>query len=156
MRTIRIAVVAVAAAGLLMAGTQLRRKPSGGILPVAHASGGCSNSSIRGSLGFQFSGNIVGFGTIGGVGVSTYDGAGNYVGKQNVSINGFPVLNQPISGTYSVNADCTGTQTVNMPDGQVVHLTFVIVGKQTFALQTDPGAVVTSVTAPAGAAQQED
>lgn len=147
--------VAVAAAGLLVAGTQFRRKPTGGILPVVHASGGCSNSSIRGSVGFQFNGNIVGFGPIGGVGVNTYDGAGNYTGTQNVNINGFPVVNQPISGTYSVNADCTGTQSVNMPNGQVVHLTFVIVGKQAFALQTDPGAVVTSVSSPVGAVGED-
>jgi len=138
-----------------MAGAQSRRKPAGGILPVVHASGGCSNSSLRGSFGFQFNGNIIGFGPIAGVGIEAYDGAGNHAGTQNVNINGFPVVNQPASGTYSVNANCTGTQTINQPDGQVVHLTFAIVGKQVFGLQTDPGAVVTSVSAPVGAVQQD-
>ena len=152
MRTIRLAVVAVAAAGLLMAGAQLRHKRGRGILPVVHASG-CSNSSLRGGYGFQFNGNIIGFGPIAGVGAETYDGAGNHAGTQNVNINGFPIVNQPVSGTYSVNADCTGTQTVNQPDGQVVHLTFVIVGNQVFALQTDPGAVVTSVSKRVGAVE---
>jgi hypothetical protein len=154
-RTIRIAVVAVAAAGLLMAGAQFRPQLIGWIMPVVHASGVCSNSSLRGAFGFQFSGTVLGFGPIAGVGVNNYDGAGNYTGTQNVNLNGFPVLNQPISGTYSVNADCTGTQAINMPDGRVVHLSFVLVGKQSFALQIDPGVVLTSVASPAGPGQQD-
>lgn len=149
-RTMRIAVVAVAAAGLLVAGTQFRRKPSGGILPVVHASGGCSNSSLRGTFGAQFSGNVIGFGPIAGVALETYDGAGNFTFTQNVNVNGFPILNQPGSGTYSVNADCTGTKTFNPLNGQVIHLTFVIVGKEVFHVQTDPGAVVTAVSRPVG------
>ena len=155
MRTIRIAVVAVAAAGLLMAGTQFRRKPTGRILPVVHASGGCSNSSLRGSYGFQLNGNIVGFGPIGGVGVTTYDGAGNFTQTDNVNVNGFPSGNRLGSGTYSVNADCTGTQTLNLPGGQVVHSTFVITEKQGFVVVTVPGAVITAVSRPMGAVGEE-
>jgi len=155
-RTIRIAVVfALAVAGLLIAGTQFRRNLIGWIVPVVHASGGCSNGSLRGNSGFQFNGTVVGYGVLAGVGVNTYDGAGNYVGRQTVNINGFPVINQQINGTYTVNADCTGTQTINMPDGLVVHIAFVIVGRQTFSVQTDPGVVLTSVSSPVGPAQQD-
>lgn len=154
MRTMRIAVVAVAAAGLLVGGTQFRRKPSGGILPVVHASGGCSNSSLRGTFGFQFNGNIIGLGPIGGVGVATFDGAGNFTQTDNVSINGFPaILDRPGSGTYSVNADCTGTETLNT-GGLVLHSKFVIVGKQAFSVQTDPGAVITGVSSPVGSVDE--
>jgi len=154
-RTIRIAVVAVAAVGLLMAGTQSRHKLNAGILPIVHASGSCSNSSLRGNFGFQFQGDIIGFGPIAGVGVATFDGAGNFTQTDNVSINGLPaILNRPGSGTYSVNADCTGTQTLNT-GGQVFHNTFVIVGKQSFSVQTDPGGVITGVSRPVGAAEED-
>src|SRR5215467_3119188 len=103
LRTTRIALVAVGVAGLLMAGTSTRHKRTAGILPVVRASGSCSNSSLRGNFGFQFTGTIIGLGPIGGVGVATYDGAGNFTQIDNVSINGFPaIVNRPGSGTYSV------------------------------------------------------
>jgi hypothetical protein len=154
-RAIRIAVVAVATVGLLMAETPFRHKRNAGILPIVNASGSCSNSSLQGNFGFQFKGDIIGLGPIAGVGVTTYDGAGNFTGKDNINVNGFPVLSLAESGTYSVNADCTGIQTVNQADGNVVHTTFVIMGKQVFQVQTDPGAVVTAVSRPLGAAEED-
>ena len=155
MRTIRIAVIAVAAIGLLMAGTQFWHKPTGGILPIVHASGVCSNSSLRGTFGFQFNGTIIGLGPIGGVGVATFDGAGNFTQTDNVSINGFPaIVNRSGSGTYTVNADCTGTQTLNT-GGLVLHNIFVIVGKEAFSVQTDAGAVITGVSRPVGAGSED-
>jgi hypothetical protein len=155
LRTTRIALVAVAVPGLLMAGTPFRHKPTGGIVPVVHASGGCSNNSLRGNFGFQFTGNIIGLGPIGGVGIATYDGAGNFTQTDNVSINGFPaIVNRPGSGTYSVNTDCTGTSTLNT-GGLVLHNTFVVVGKLSYSVQTDPGAVITGVAGPIGAGEQD-
>jgi hypothetical protein len=89
------------------------------------------------------------------VGVATFDGAGNFTQTDNVSINGFPaIVNRPGSGTYSVNADCTGTQTLNT-GGMLLHNTFVIVGKQSFSVQTDPGAVITGVSSPLGVAEED-
>ena len=106
-------------------------------------------ASLRGNYGFQINGNIVGLGPIGGIAWITYDGAGNFTQTDNVNINGggIPVLNRPGSGTYIVNPDCTGTQTLNLPGGQVTHTTFVIVGngKQVFDVGTDPHVVITGV-----------
>jgi len=133
-----------------MAGARFRHQYARGILPIVHASG-CSNSSLRGSYGFQLNGNIIGLGPIGGVGVATYDGAGNFIQTDNVNVNGFGSAPRPGSGTYTVNADCTGTQTLNLPGGQVVHTAFVIVGNQGFVVVTDPGAVITSVSKRVGA-----
>ena len=154
-RTIRLALVAVVAAGLLMAGTQFHRKRARGILPVVHAAGGCSNSSLHGSYGSQINGNIIGFGPIAGVAVVTYDGAGNFTQTDNVNVNGFGSAWRPGSGTYSVNADCTGTQTLNLPGGQVVHSAFVITAKEGFVVVTDPGAVITAVSKPVGALTED-
>ena len=154
-RAIRIAVVAVAALGLLMAGTQFRHKRHAGILPIVHASAGCSDSSLRGRVAFQLNGNIIGLGPIGGVGVTTYDGAGHFTNTDNVNVNGFGVvLNRPGSGTYHVNPDCTGTQ-ILVSGGQVIHQAFVIAGKQGFTVVTDPGAVITAVSTQMDAEDEE-
>jgi hypothetical protein len=146
-RIIRIIWAALAAAGILMVGNQFRGIPAGFVPVVQAAQNGCSNSSLRGKYGFQIRGTIVGFGPIVGVALLTFDGGGNFTQTDNVSVNGFPpIVNRPGSGTYSVNADCTGTQTLNS-GSQVVHTTFVIAanGNEVFDEVTDPNLVITGV-----------
>jgi hypothetical protein len=147
MRIIRIIGFAIAAAGVLTVGTEFRGTPGGLVSVVQAAQSGCSNNSLRGNYGFQIRGTIVGFGPIVGVALVTFDGGGNFTQTDNVSVNGFPqMVNRPGSGTYSVNADCTGTQTLNS-GGQVVHTTFVIAanGNQVFDEVTDPNLVITGI-----------
>jgi hypothetical protein len=146
-RIIRIICVALAAAVILMVGNQFHGIPAGFVPVVQAAQTGCSNSSLRGNYGFQIRGTIVGFGPIVGVALLTFDGGGNFTQTDNVSVNGFPsMVNRPGSGTYSVNADCTGTQTLNS-GGQVVHTTFVIAanGNEVFDEVTDPNLVITGI-----------
>ena len=146
MRILRIISVAAAVAGILTVGLLFRSTPVR-LLPVVHAHSGCSKGSLRGSYGFQIKGTIVGFGPIGGIARVTFDGAGDFTQTDNVTVNGFPiVLNRPGSGTYDVNADCTGTETLNS-GGQVIHTKFVIAenGKEVFDVVTDPGVVLTGV-----------
>jgi hypothetical protein len=158
LRTIRIIGVAIALAGILVVGIQFRGTPVG-LVPVVQAHAGCSNSSLRGNYGFQINGTIVGLGPIGGVALVTFDGEGNFTQTDNVSINGSPILHRPGSGTYGVNADCTGTQTLtfNVPGGQVVHTTFVIVGhgRQVLDVVTDPHVVITSVGKAVGVVDED-
>jgi hypothetical protein len=109
-------------------------------MPVVQAQNGCSESSLRGPYGFQIKGTIVGLGPIGGVARVAFDGAGNVTQTDNVTVNGFPiVVNRPGSGTYVVNADCTGTETLDT-GGQVLHTTFVLAenGKEIFDIVTNP------------------
>ncbi len=146
MRIVRILSVTAAAAAILVAGTQFRGTPAR-LVPVVQAQNGCWNGSLHGSYGFQINGTIVGLGPIGGVARLTFDGAGNFTQTDNVSVNGFPIVpNRPGSGTYNVNADCTGTQTLNS-GGQVIHTAFVIVGggKQVLDVVTDPHLVITGI-----------
>ena len=139
MRITRIICVALATAGLLLIGTQFRSTPEASASVLHAARPGCSNESLRGNYGFQTRGTIVGFGPIVGVALVSFDGEGNFTQTDNVSVNGFPpVVNRPGSGTYSVNLDCTGTQTLNT-GSQVVDTTFVIAanGNEIFDEVTD-------------------
>jgi hypothetical protein len=130
-----------------MVGNQFRGIPAKFVPVVQAAQTGCSNSSLRGNYGFQIRGTIVGFGPIVGVALLIFDGGGNFTQTDNVSVNGFPLtVNRPGSGTYSINADCTGTQTLNS-GGQVVHTTFVIAanGNEVFDEVTDSNLVITGI-----------
>jgi hypothetical protein len=85
-------------------------------------------------------------GSVGGapiavVGVTTYDGQGNFTFSATVSFNG-NVSKGSGSGTYTVNSDCTGSQ--NFGPG-IAHYDFVVYGggREITYIQTDPGTVVT-------------
>ena len=68
----------------------------------------CSLAGTAGKYGFTDSGTVVGVGPRAGAGTLTLDAAGNINGKVTASLNG-SIAHSTLSGTYTVNADCTGT-----------------------------------------------
>jgi len=70
----------------------------------------CSVAGAAGTYGDSDSGTIVGIGPRAAVALVTFDAEGNIKGKVTASLNG-SVSNTTLSGTYSVNPDCTGTTT---------------------------------------------
>ena len=106
----------------------------------------CSLRSLKGCYGVTFSGNILGFGPIAGIGVSNYDGQGHFTQTDTVNIAGSGGIPQTGTGTYTVNSDCTGSSVTTLdPGGLVINTSFVIVnhGKEFLFLDTRPGVVVT-------------
>lgn len=69
---------------------------------------GCSLATLNGTYGYWLTGQVLQVGPIVGVGVSTFDGRGRLVAEGTNDINGNVVQGQ-ITGTYTVNRDCTGT-----------------------------------------------
>lgn len=76
------------------------------------------------------------------MGESSADGAGNLKGEQ-VSSNAGTIVTQTLSGTYTVNSDCTGTTTTTTGKGSTNHTNFVVVnsGGTLLQLGTDSGKV---------------
>jgi len=70
----------------------------------------CSLARAAGTYGVSDSGTIVGVGLRAAVALLTLDGEGNIQGTVTASLNG-GVSSTTLSGTYSVNSDCTGTTT---------------------------------------------
>ena len=68
----------------------------------------CSLAGAAGIYGDSDSGTIIGIGPRSAVALLTLDDAGIIKGKVTASLNG-TVTNTTLSGTYSVNPDCTGT-----------------------------------------------
>jgi hypothetical protein len=117
---------------------------------MSHASA-CSNSTIRGSYAFSIHGTLFlpGGSTvlIDGIAKATFDGKGNLAQVDAVADNGNLAPGwRPGTGTYSVNPDCTGTQTVvvsGMPD---LHLQFIVAqsGNTIHQVVIDPGFATTA------------
>ena len=87
-------------------------------------SGGCSRATLQGAYSFTISGQILGGpspGPINGVAVTTFDGQGglsqtDFVVKSGAPAGPADAFRTGETGTYTVNADCTGTFTVDFPD----------------------------------------
>ena len=97
------------------------------------------NATKHGTYMMSGTGTIVGVGPISIVGETTYDGQGNTSTKSTASVNGTIYKGSTVSGTYSVNPDCTGS--VAETNGS--HFDFVVApdGNTSMWLETDTGTV---------------
>ncbi len=108
----------------------------------------CTMASFKGVYGFAGSGSVYGpggeLGDVAVFGRIEADGRGHTTESSNASFNGFQDADTQV-GTYTVNADCTGTATsVHQRTGQVDHVMFVLVegGTEAKFVVTDPGVVL--------------
>lgn len=111
----------------------------------AHAQAGkeCTLATRQGDFGFSANGNLGGVGPSAAVGRYTADGSGNFAGSFTESANGV-IARLTFTGTYTVNPDCTGTETINVESGLTLHNDAAIVegGREIQAINTDPGNVL--------------
>ena len=73
----------------------------------------CSLERVAGDYGYTISGNILTLGPAAAVGHVTLEASGTLSGAQTSSFNGL-IVDETLSGTYTVNSDCTGTATINV------------------------------------------
>jgi hypothetical protein len=125
----------------LCKGTLVATATAPALLETSRAQAGtCSNRSLRGNYGFTITGqlgqapNLI---PIEGVALTHFDGKGYLSQVAFTVFNGVPsVLASPRpdgfgedeTGTYTVNADCTGTATIHFPDGLELDLKLVVKG----------------------------
>jgi hypothetical protein len=112
---------------------------------TAHASG-CTNMTIKGTWVNSLHGQIfLPDGTslvLTGVTKTTYDGLGNSTELDASGVNGnVPTGWRTGSGSYTVNADCTGTETISFPNQADIHAQFVVAqsGNKLHFVNIDPG-----------------
>ena len=123
--------------GLLVSGAPARAEDN---------DGACSNRTLKGDYGFAVEGLVLpGPGValaLRGVHMTHFDGKGNLSQVDHIVVNGAPpaVDWTPVTGTYQVNANCTGTIHLVPSTGGFVNLRIVVVrqGKQIHAVVTAP------------------
>ena len=105
-------------------------------------SSSCSTAGLMGNYGSQRNGQTVPGTFWTSVGLAVFDGRGNINSQQAVSINGAssPVASQV--GTYTINADCTGTE--SDASGKVLStLVMVHGGDEVLGISVIPGSSMT-------------
>jgi hypothetical protein len=107
--------------------------------------GPCSNQTLRGDYGFAVEGVILpGPGVaipVRGVHMTHFDGNGNLTQVDSILLNGGPISDwTPVTGTYHLNANCTGTILLHPSTGGFVNLRIVVVrrGKEIHAVVWPP------------------
>ena len=112
---------------------------------TAHASG-CTIRTMKGAWVQHLQGLIfLPDGTslvLTGVTKSTYDGLGNIAVLDASGVNGnVPPGWRAGSGTYTVNPDCTGTETISFPGQADIHAQFALAqsGNKLHYVNVDPG-----------------
>ena len=112
---------------------------------------GCTNATVRGTFAYTSTGSITAPDFLAGpfaeVGTQTFDGRGGTTAVVMASQNG-NILPLTVTGTYTVNSDCTGTMTLQVsPIAVTVDIYFVIDdgGNGFQAIETDAGLVITRI-----------
>ena len=116
----------------------------------AHAAA-CSNYTIQGKYAFTIHGTIFlpngATIQIDGIALEVFDGKGNFRQVDAVADNGFLMPGwRPGTGSYSVNPDCTGTQTLVVPGMGDLHLQMIVAqgGNTIHQVVIDPGIATTA------------
>lgn len=106
----------------------------------------CSTNTLNGNYGFAMDGTIQPMGSVALAGTIRSNGRGAFSGVEMASVGG-QVYQATYSGSYSVNADCTGSAHYQLVAPNLVmsrSVAFVITkrGAEFFMLSTVPGSVL--------------
>jgi len=123
----------VVASCLLLAGT-----------PEAEADQRCTLRSVRGDFAYLVQGTNLAIGLVSAVGRVSADGAGSLLATDTLSVEG-TILRRTITGTYTIEPDCTGSVTFSDNFGQTTHLDYVLAdgGDEIRLIQTDQDTIIT-------------
>jgi hypothetical protein len=109
----------------------------------------CSNRTLFGDYGTKLEGTILGPNlTLRTLVLAHFDGEGNMTSKDYVVLNGLPPAEEwrQLTGTYTVNPDCTGSATVDVPPGQPpLKFHFVVVKDGQEILEVVDGSAVSGI-----------
>jgi hypothetical protein len=130
--TKRLVILALAAITFAVAPQALKAADEDALCPAG-------NATVRGPHLTQGTGYIVGVGPLTLVGLMTYDGKGGGVLVSTLSING-AISKGTLSANYTVNSDCTMTQTLSNGNNSVGVV--APDGSTGYWMETDPGTVI--------------
>jgi hypothetical protein len=142
-----LAVVIVGVGVLVLGITQA----AGAVLAATPGTGArCSLATFNGTYIMNTQGIEIGGATPGPfayAAISVYDGKGCTQGTFSGSFNGVIVRNQFGTGTYTVNADCTVTETDNLGGGAFAHYDGFLSpdGNLITFVETDTGMIVSAI-----------
>jgi len=103
----------------------------------------CTNLGVKHTYSLEATGIFLSAGQMAASGQLVLNGEGSLTGTLTSSVNG-AISSLPVTGTYQINSNCTGTATFT-PEGQsAINISVVIVngGKELMFIETDANTIV--------------
>ncbi|MFI5114021.1 MAG: hypothetical protein ACHP7J_02670 [Terriglobales bacterium] len=103
----------------------------------------CGLTGKKQTFAANLNGTINGVGAVSLVGQVILDGKGKVSGTETASLNG-TIATASITGTYTENANCTGTAQITPQGFSTTNFNFVVVnaGKEILLIETDSGTTI--------------
>lgn len=114
---------------------------------VAQGAATCTNAGVKHTYSVELTGSVTSVGQVAMAGQLVLNGTGSISGKATLSLNGNIVNAVPVTGTYSISSNCTGTAQIT-PSGQsAINLALVVVDadKEMMAVETDTNTIVSGI-----------
>lgn len=104
----------------------------------------CTNLGVKHSYSMDFTGIVTSVGQVAMGGQLALNGKGAVTGTATLSLNGSIVNAVPVTGTYAINSDCTGTAQITPQGLPAINLALLVVngGKELMAVETDANTIV--------------
>jgi hypothetical protein len=110
---------------------------------LAEGAAVCGENGKKQTFAANLSGSVIGVGPVAYGEQVILDGKGNVSGNGTFSLDG-AIYIVPITGTYTENADCTGSAQITPQGLSALNFNFVVVnaGKEILLVETDTGTIV--------------
>lgn len=111
---------------------------------VAQGVATCNDLVVKNSYSFESTGTVMGTGQVAAAGRLTLNGTGSISGTETLSLDGTIHASISVTGTYTINSNCTGSATLTAAGLSAMHFNLVVVngGKELMAVETDPNTIV--------------
>ena len=110
---------------------------------LAQGKATCTNAGIKGTFGFRGGGYDSSLAPNAWAGQVKLDGLGGVTGSETASFGG-TIESFPLTGSYSVSSNCTGTATFTGSPASHTYFVIVNAGKSAIQIQTDAGTINTN------------
>ena len=111
---------------------------------VAQGTAVCTDLGVKHNYSTNLTGSVTSVGQVAFVGQLVLNGTGSITGTATLSLNGSIVSAVPVTGTYTINANCTGTAQITPKGQSPMNLALVVVSadKEMLAVETDTNTIV--------------
>jgi hypothetical protein len=111
---------------------------------VSQGTAKCTNAGVKHAYSLQLTGTVISVGQIAVGGQISLDGKGSVSGTATLSLNGTIENSLTVTGTYSINSDCTGTAQITPQGLSPINLSLLVVNadKEIMAIETDTNTIV--------------
>jgi hypothetical protein len=114
---------------------------------VAEGTATCTDLGVKHAFAFRANGTVIGIGQVAYVGRLVLNGTGKISGTATVSQDGVITSSFPLTGTYQIKANCTGSVVITGSGLPSMNANLVVVngGRELMVIETDANTIISGL-----------